>query len=100
MGIIKKRRRWRRGEEFAREAKFGDKRLSGSCSFTRRRDMRKIVVSSRSRSSSGEVFEGIGRDFGFGGGIDGLGAAEIRFGRWKGEGNGGGGVGGGGRVEL
>lgn len=81
---MKKRRRWRRREEFAREAKFGDKRLSGSCSFTRRRDMRKIVIgSSRSRSSSGEVFEGIGRDFVFGGGIDGLGAAYIRFGRLR-----------------
>ena len=74
--------------------------MGGSCTFTRSRNMKRIVVvsSSSSSSSTGEVFEGVGRDFGFGGGFR---ATEVRFRglrwRYKGEGNGGGG---GGRVGF
>ena len=73
--------------------------MGGSCTLTMSRNIRWVVFAVS--SSSEQVFEGVGRDFGFGGRFDGLRAAEVRFRglrlRWKGEGNGGGG---GGRVRF
>ena len=51
--------------------------MGGSCTFTMSRNIRRIVVVV---SSSGEqVFKGVGRDFGFWGGFDGIRAAEIWY---------------------
>ena len=50
--------------------------MGGSCTFTMSRNIRRIVVVSSSNSGE-QVFEEVGRDFGFWGGFDGLRAAKV-----------------------